>query len=99
MATTALIREHLSGLPVEALFTTRDLLCFGLRSTVDNALSAMVKAGEIMRVTRGVFCMKERTTPVTVPEVAITKAESFGRKIITHAGKILNKLRLVPASD
>ena len=95
MSTANLIRKHIEDLTPEELFTTRDLLCYGLRSTVDNTLSSMVKAGKITRVARGVFARSERTKPVTVLEVATIKARSFGRQIITHAADIAGRLGLL----
>jgi len=98
MSTADLIRKHIADLSPEALFTTRDLLCYGTRSGVDNAVSSMVKSGEIIRVARGVFASPARKKPVTVFEVATVKAQSFGRKIFTHAANIAAKLGLLSES-
>jgi hypothetical protein len=58
MATAELIRKHFEALPVDKLCTSRDLLCFGTRSAVDNAVHELKKSGEIFSLARGVFNKK-----------------------------------------
>jgi hypothetical protein len=99
MATVGLIRKHIEALPVDKLFTSRDLLCYGTRSAVDNTVYELKKSGEIVSVTRGVFKKKQRVKPVTVLELATVKAESFGRQIITHAANIAGQLGLLPQKE
>ena len=83
-----LIRSYIERLNVEAIFTSRDLLCFGSRSSVDNAVYTLHQNGELVRPARGVFVRPERTKPVTELEIATTKARSFGREIISHPATI-----------
>src|SRR5262245_29719176 len=94
MSTLAKIRDYIQQLPRDSLFTSRDLVCFGTRPSVDNAVYNLVKAKEIIRVARGMFHRPERRKPVSVLEAAKAKAQSFGREIITHALDIACKMRL-----
>ncbi len=93
------VREYMASLSYEALFTSRDLLSFGTRSQVDNAVHSLAKSGEIVKATRGVFARRERTQPFSVVEVATVKAQSFGRRIISHAANIAEKIGLLQTRD
>ena len=74
------VRAHVSALAPGEPFTSSDLLPVGTRASVDQALSRLVRAGVIDRITRGVFA-RPRTNPYVgkVPpapeEVARAKAE------------------------
>lgn len=78
------IRKHISELPQDMLFTTRDLLNYGPRSAIDNAIYKLVQNEEIVRIVPGVFKNPLRSKPVEFLELARVKAQSFGRDIITH---------------
>lgn len=78
----------------EELFTTRDLLGLGSRSSIDNAVSKLVLDGQICRIVQGLFSLSTRKKTVTLLEVATVKANSFGRKIIEHAANIASNLGL-----
>lgn len=98
MWTTAKIRRYINSLDEWQLFTTRDVIGFGMRAAVDQALSRLVKSGFIRRVARGVFT---RPGPgehaYSVFAVARVKAESFGRVIVTH-GQDCAEVPGLPAS-
>jgi hypothetical protein len=49
------IKERISQLPVGEPFSSKELVGFGTRAAVDQNLSRLVKRGEVMRVTRGVY--------------------------------------------
>jgi hypothetical protein len=89
------IRQHYSRLSSEMLFTTRDLLGYAPRAAIDNATHTLVKYGELIRVARGVFARPERTSVITISEIASVKARSFGRVIISHAADVACELGLV----
>ena len=55
MDTRILIGKFVSELPRGRIFVTRELLTFGLRSTVDCVTSAMVGKGILERLANGVF--------------------------------------------
>lgn len=99
MHTIQQIRNHIQQAPLAALITTRDLLCYGSRSAVDNAVHTLKKNKEIVAVCRGVFRRPERTKPVGIFEVAKVKAESFGRTIVTHAKTLAENLGLIEKDD
>lgn len=52
---TAAIRRFLATLVEGAIFSTRDVLSLGSRSTIDSALSRMVASGCIARLASGLF--------------------------------------------
>ncbi len=93
MWTTTYIRRHIAKLGNRELFVSRDFLAFGTRSAIDNALSMMVRSGEILRVARGVFM--KMTIPLREPtalEVAKVKALAFGKKIFAHGADAAKEL-------
>ena len=86
MLTSTLIRRHINSIPVGTLFSTRDFLHYGLRSTVDHLMWFLVKTEQIMRVARGIF-VKPGTGNFKMPtamEIAAAKAKAFGKEIYTH---------------
>ena len=77
-AAPAFYRRFIAGLPAGQVFTTRDLLPFARRSTLDPALSRMVKNGYLERIVRGVFRVKSaENAPLTAEFVASIKRRSF----------------------
>jgi hypothetical protein len=69
-------------LPLNKLFTTRQLLIYGTRSAVDQCLSTLVKEGRIIRLARGVFVREgSRIETISVYDIAKIKAEAFGKQI------------------
>ena len=95
VTTITLIRRFVALLPQGKLFTTREVLAFGSRSAVDTALFRLVNALVIRRLARGVFIRND--FPARRPaaaEVARVKAESFGRRIVTHGQEAAWRLGL-----
>jgi hypothetical protein len=94
------IRRHISFLKKDEIFTTRDCLVYGKRSSVDNALCALVNAGTIKRITRGVFVRpsKDFVWP-SAEEVAIIKASAFGKKLLIHGADTASKHGLLPQGN
>jgi len=90
----AKIRRHIARLPQGEPFTTRDLLIYGSRQAVDQALCRLVRKEEIRRLARGVFFSPNSKckSAFTAFEIAKLKAESFGRRIITYAGQAAEQL-------
>lgn len=81
--------RFLFGLPKGHIFTTRDLLPFARRTTIDSALSRMVRGGLLERLARGVFRFYDSNNKkVTVKQIAAIKRRAFGRKIATVANNI-----------
>jgi len=96
MNTSKAIRQYIFSLPDGTLFTTGDLLDLGRRAAIDQCLHLMVKSGEIIRWTPGVFMRAEEINN-RVPsalEVAIVKARRFGKEIAQHGNDAAAKLGL-----
>lgn len=80
MQTISLIRTRLIEVPVEHLFTTRDMLVYGTRGAVDQALNRLVRQGEISRIAPGVFVKPSVDYHEAAPhEIAMVKAHSWGK--------------------
>lgn len=92
MSTSARIRAFIKKLDRDTIFTTRDLLTFGRRSAVDNAVYNLVNRGEIVRIVPGVFSLPGSKRKLSLKELAIIKAKSFGRRIVKHASEIASDL-------
>jgi hypothetical protein len=98
--TISLIRRFVALLPQGKLFTTREVLAFGSRSAVDSALFRLVKALVIRRLARGVFIRNDFPQHHPAPaEVARVKAQSFGRRIVTHGILASWELGLTPVGQ
>jgi len=96
MWTTAQIRRHIQRLPRGSLFTTRDMLGYGSRASVDQTMYRLVKRGEILRLARGVFMVEAPDARLPSPvEVAMVKARSFARTILTHGRDIAQSLGII----
>lgn len=98
MSTITDIVSYARALPPDSIFTTRELLSFGSRSAVDNAIYRLVHRLEIVRIIPGVFRLPDSTRVVTLEELAIVKARSFGRQLIKHASDIVSELGIAPGS-
>ncbi len=55
MQTSILVRRHIFALPADVIFTTRDLLSYGSRPAIDQAIYRFVKSRMIVRLAWGVF--------------------------------------------
>lgn len=60
MNTTYQIQQRIKKTPRGKPFTTYSLLEFGARAAIDQALSRLATAGEIVRLTRGVYVKPEQ---------------------------------------
>ncbi len=97
--TTELIRQHINKLPAGEPFTPTAFLEYGTRTSVDQTLSRLIKAGTIMRVTRGVFVRPEisRFVGNVMPEpikVAETIAKTTGSIVQVHGAEAARQLEL-----
>ncbi len=81
MSTSSLIKKHIFRLPLGRLFTTRELVRYGSRTAVDQAIWKLVNNDVIVRLARGVFVRAgSDLRSITVTEIARVKAESFCRR-------------------
>jgi hypothetical protein len=77
------IRDFIFSLPEGELFTTRDLMKYGSRCSVDQNLSRLAQLGVIVRITRGVFMRDTADSKrPSVRAVAYAKAHAFCKDII-----------------
>src|ERR1700691_4404370 len=96
MWTSSVIRRHIAGLGEGRAFSTRDLLSYGRRAAVDQALYRMVKNGDIIRLARGVFCKWSLKAKLpSMQQVIETKARAFGRQLFVHGADAAQKLGLI----
>jgi len=95
---TEYIYRHITRLPPSTIFTTRELLLYGKRSAVDQALYRMVKAKVLIRLARGVFVRDDSSNPSPL-EIAAVKAAAYGKKLFTFGQTLLNEFGLSSAND
>src|SRR5688572_12802285 len=96
MSTKSRILRHINSLPAGEPFTTRDLVIYGTRSSVDQSVYRLVKTGIIRRLAWGVFVKPALgQEPIAIERVALVKARAFGRKLFAHAADVALKLGLI----
>ncbi len=90
----------IKSLAKDALFATRDCLNFGIRNTVDKALSRLVKIGYIMRIARGVFARSDsQQAAFDVRQIAAFKAGVYNKIIATHGADLAYRFGLAEPSN
>lgn len=95
----AKIRWHFQTAANGSLICSRDLLDYGSRGAMDQAVYVLVHTGEIKRIARGMFVTGECDRRFSPQEIAETKAAAFGRKIYEHGRKLAERLHLVPSDQ
>jgi hypothetical protein len=90
---TFYIVRHINEIPPTEIFTTRHMLIYGARKSVDSALGRLVSTGYIHRLARGVF-VRDLSDQPTLVQIVDAKLKAFGGKIAIHAKKILNSFHL-----
>jgi hypothetical protein len=100
MATASLVRRHVASLPYGQLFFTRHCLNYGRRAAVDQILCRLVRLEVITRLGRGVFVKLKRGIAVpSLAEIAVGKAEAFGRNPLLGAYAIARKMIGIAPAD
>jgi hypothetical protein len=89
------IHLHIMRLPMTQIFTTRELLQYGTRGAVDQALYRMVESGFITRLARAVFVRDASLSP-TAEEITEAKMTAWNKLIFTHADNLLETFKLAP---
>lgn len=97
--TAELIRTQIETLPEGEPFTPTSFIEFGSRASVDQTISRLVKAGIIVRVTRGVFVRPKESRFVgkVLPEpqkVAGIIAKTKGAIVQVHGAEAARQLGL-----
>ncbi len=86
MVMAADIRHHIFSLPEGLMFSSRDLLLYATRATVDQTLHRLMEKGVIVRVARGVYMREtENGWRPTIDELARFKAKAFSKEIYIAA--------------
>lgn len=92
------ILTYAAGLPEGAPLTAKELLHFGNRAAVDQALSRLVQRGKLLRAGRGVYVrpVESRfgTHAPTASKVIKAIAEQKGETVVSHGAAAANALGL-----
>jgi hypothetical protein len=101
MLTRTLIRHHINAMPAGTPFSTRDLLQYGLRNTVDQFTWFLVKTNQLMRLARGIFLKppEGKFKLPTATEIAAVKAKAFGKELFTHGRDAAHAMELEEAAN
>lgn len=96
--TSRAIRAHAKALPEGATLSARELLHLGERAAVDQALSRLVKRGELLRVRRGLFAAPVKTKfgdrAPSVSAVVESIARTTGERVSISGASAANILGL-----
>ena len=96
--TSEAIKAYAESLPEGTTLSAKELLHLGERAAIDQALSRMVKRGELMRVKRGVFVQPIKTRfgkrAPSVEAVVENLAKSTGERVSVSGASAANMLGL-----
>ena len=94
--TSQAIKAYAEALPEGATLSARELLHLGERAAVDQALSRLVRRGELMRVKRGLFAQPVKTRfgsrAPSVEAVVEHIAKSTGERVSQSGASAANLL-------
>lgn len=97
MDTKILIGKFVGELPRGRIFVTRELLTFGVRSTVDCVTSSMVGKGIIIRLANGVFVRNDIGLKMPSLEVIVeAKARAFAKKVNSLGVQLASESKMTP---
>lgn len=96
--TSEAIKAYAESLPEGTTLSAKELLHLGERAAIDQALSRMVKRGDLMRVQRGVFAQPIMTRfgkrAPSVEAVVENLAKSTGERVSVSGASAANMLGL-----
>ncbi len=96
--TSEAIKAYAAALPEGATLSAKELLHLGERAAIDQALSRLVKRGELIRVRRGVFALPVQTRfgkrAPSVEAVVENLAKSTGERVSISGASAANMLGL-----
>jgi hypothetical protein len=93
MSTASAIRRYINRLPYRQIFSTREVLHFGSRASVDQSLYRMVNDVQIFRAASGLFVkLLPGMKPPSIEEVAAAKAKAFSKDIFVHGQDAAHEL-------
>ncbi|MCY4008091.1 MAG: DUF6088 family protein [Rhodobacteraceae bacterium] len=82
--TSQAIKAYAEALPEGATLSAKELLHFGARAAVDQALSRLVRRGELLRVRRGLFALPVKTRFGVRAPAATTVVENIAKATGEH---------------
>jgi hypothetical protein len=90
MATcTSIIRRIFSSHPRGSLVCSREIVRYCEREPMDQAIFRMVRRGEIIRITNGVFVRSDSDKlNFSALEVAKAKARAYGKQLCAHGTRL-----------
>ncbi len=99
MATAKEISQHIDSLPTSKPFTASAFRHFGKTVNIRKILSRLVKSGEIVRLTHGVYCKPKHVPLVgkslpSIKEIAQTIAATTGETLLIHGAEAARQLEL-----
>ncbi|MBS1996794.1 MAG: hypothetical protein JSS86_10805 [Cyanobacteria bacterium SZAS LIN-2] len=86
------IKQAINALPDKGIFSTKSLCKYGSRNAVDQATHRLVKEQYIERVAAGQFIKAGQPWP-SLYEIALAKAATFGKVLVTHGKQVAAYLR------
>jgi len=85
VSTARSIRGYMNRLPAGQIFSTREVLHYGSRASVDQSLYRLVRDGIVVRLAYGLFRRQIKGMKLpSVDEIAIAKAKAFDKIIFVH---------------
>lgn len=87
------VRERILGLKRGAVFFPSDFDDIATDTAVRQTLSRMVKRGEIIRVSRGIYCYP-RSNPALGLDIIPPSAEDIARRVAER-----DKVKIIPTGD
>jgi hypothetical protein len=96
MSTAELIRQKVWEFPAGQPFTPAAFLSIAERSSVDKTLTRMVRAGSLMRPTRGVFVRPKESRFGAIPpeSIAVAMAKLHGEPVEVHGAEAARRFGL-----
>jgi hypothetical protein len=95
---TSIIRRIFSSYPRSSLVCSRELVRHCQREAMDQAIFRMVKRGEIVRITSGVFVRSDSDRfDFSDLEVARAKARAYGKQLCAHGARLAQEFTDVVA--
>ena len=85
------MRDHVAL--QDKIFSTREVLHFGKRATVDTVLSRLVGAGVLRRLVPGVFVRASSPAKPSIKDIAEVKARAFGKRLVDDHGEFQKALK------
>lgn len=96
--TSEAIKAYAAALPEGATLSAKEFLHLGERAAIDQALSRLVKRGELMRVRRGLFALPVKTRfgarAPSVEAVVENIAKTTGERVSLSGASAANMLGL-----